>query len=105
MRSNASRSRGGLGADVEATRVSSARAIAAPTTSTTKTRIPISDGGSAANVTQGRAGLARPVHRDNLAKSRLASALHTQARMTRFDRFWEPFLVLVAAVMIWIGTL
>jgi hypothetical protein len=25
--------------------------------------------------------------------------------MTRFDRFWEPFLVLVAAVMIWIGTL
>jgi hypothetical protein len=25
--------------------------------------------------------------------------------MTRFDRFWEPFLVLVAAAMIWIGTL
>jgi hypothetical protein len=27
------------------------------------------------------------------------------ARMTRFDRFWEPFLVLVAAVMILFGTL
>jgi len=25
--------------------------------------------------------------------------------MTRFDRFWEPFLVVVAACMIFIGTL
>jgi hypothetical protein len=25
--------------------------------------------------------------------------------MTRFDRFWEPFLVIVAGLMIFIGTL
>ena len=35
----------------------------------------------------------------------LASRLHSPARMTRFDQIWEPLLVIVAAAMIWIGTL
>jgi hypothetical protein len=35
----------------------------------------------------------------------VADAVHEREAMTRFDRFWEPFLVLVAAAMIWIGTL
>jgi len=26
-------------------------------------------------------------------------------RMTRFDRTWEPLLVVVAAIIVWIGTL
>jgi hypothetical protein len=27
------------------------------------------------------------------------------ARMTRFDRTWEPFAVLVVAAILWFGTL
>jgi hypothetical protein len=35
----------------------------------------------------------------------VASRLQFAAGMTRFDRFWEPLLVITAAAMIWIGTL
>lgn len=34
-----------------------------------------------------------------------ASAVHSPGGMTRFDRMWEPLLVVVAAVIVWIGTL
>jgi hypothetical protein len=33
------------------------------------------------------------------------SLLYVPATMTRFDRFWEPFLVIVAGLMIFLGTL
>jgi hypothetical protein len=33
------------------------------------------------------------------------SLLYVPAAMTRFDRFWEPFLVIVAGLMIFSGTL
>jgi hypothetical protein len=32
------------------------------------------------------------------------AALHAPA-MTRFDRFWEPFAFLLAAAIVWFGTL
>jgi len=34
----------------------------------------------------------------------MADGLHYVARMTRFDRFWEPLMITIAAAMIWIGT-
>ncbi len=35
----------------------------------------------------------------------LAGALHQSAPMTRFDRTWEPLFVLVAALVLLVGTL
>ncbi|MDQ3365627.1 MAG: hypothetical protein M3680_09375 [Myxococcota bacterium] len=43
--------------------------------------------------------------REIAAPRRGKPAAHRGWAMTRFDRFWEPLLVITAAAMIWIGTL
>jgi len=35
----------------------------------------------------------------------LARAVQFAAEMTRFDRTWEPLVVLVVAAIVWFGTL
>lgn len=47
----------------------------------------------------------RAVRANFAARALAGSLLYEPASMTRFDRFWEPFLVIVAGLMIFIGTL
>lgn len=68
----------------------------------------LSASGSTEGTTWREPGLVGPVRRANrpgLLARELASALHIAARMTRFDRTWEPLLVLFAAAVLLIGTL
>jgi len=56
-------------------------------------------------VLSGPAGHKRRAEWAETASSNVAKRLQLSARMTRFDRFWEPLCFLIAVAIVWFGTL